>query len=455
MKSVSSPAWHRRARKKRSKARIRIHTARATGFVPSLGDLRLLQRHHSRPAFRELLLLPMGGKSWNKWPKNTNKDREAYEAWDKGYKEPGNYARPPWRLWPGAFASPKAAVRPHYDQIPLQHAKDGRRPPALQEEETPDVILRREVQKALTSARKADHKVRRLREDRQTKEAQWIQFQKDSKAAYLQEKARYENAINQLEEEIQLTIDNGKQASLRIQALAARGPEAIAQAPAEVTDGSWEELLQDSTMTVESGFLRDAMAAAQQVQSAVGGPPLPTDGRLVPPEVAARFLQLALASLPAGGAGVTQPPMQAPTPPEPEGAATTAPTPPPTLAAPAGLDVPYLGSPQPATAAPPGTGTACTHAMASPHSGKPKERRPVKGALIQPVHTPSGAVGLADKLEKKRHAMQPFGVVQNHGQEANIHGPAETISLEEMDTDATEDLSGTRPPDTGQLPPGS
>ena len=51
-----SPAWHRRLRAKRSKARQRIWLRRRHSIAPKTKDLILPAQHHTAPAYKELLV---------------------------------------------------------------------------------------------------------------------------------------------------------------------------------------------------------------------------------------------------------------------------------------------------------------------------------------------------------------------------------------------------------------
>ena len=235
----------------------------------------------------------MGGKQWRQWPKAQGADRNA--AWAPESSKP-----PPWRLWPGAYTASPKATRLHYDQVVVPGYKmPGKQALGAEEEESADFQLRKEVQKALSLARKADLRVRKLREEKQLREAQWLQYQKEARTAFLQEKARFQTAVERLDQEIQQTTTNGKEASAMIQTLVARGPAALPTPAAETeADSGWAELTREEDANMEAGFLRDAMMAARRVSSQQEGPVAPTDGRMVPPEIAAQLLQAVMANLP-------------------------------------------------------------------------------------------------------------------------------------------------------------
>ena len=87
----TSPSWHRRARRRRSLARARIHGAEATGtaYKKIWKDIDLLEKHHTRPAYvtvRKLVDLGMGewlsAKQW--WGRGSGSD-----SYSSGYYAEG------------------------------------------------------------------------------------------------------------------------------------------------------------------------------------------------------------------------------------------------------------------------------------------------------------------------------------------------------------------------------
>ena len=270
----------------------------------------------------------------------------------------------------------------------------------------------REVQKSLSAARKSDNRIRRLKEDRKTKEAQWIQFQKESREAFLLEKQRFTSALAKIDEDIRAATTAGQESADMVQALVLHGMQAKMRKSGQMeeSDGSWEALVNTEEPQMEPGFLRDAVLAAQRMNSAPAT--ATSDGSMVPPEVAARILQVAMSTLaPPNGAPAAPPnagPGQASIPPGLE--PTWANNPGPPLLAPAGPAAPYLGSPSASVPdvpkAPP---AGPTPAPSPPSKSRSQQRLPVKGAPLKTVHTgaPPGA-SLPEKLEAKRGVLFPF-----------------------------------------------
>ena len=137
--AIPSPAWHRRARARRSAARKRVHRARLRGLQPRPADFRLLRAHHSAPRYREdpdLLRSSMG-----------KQDKQAPWKQDQGQGQ-----QRPWSYWRGSWAnSPPAkqdkAQMPKYDQMQLKPAAGAEPIPAPRGEEPDSGDLMRAIQR--------------------------------------------------------------------------------------------------------------------------------------------------------------------------------------------------------------------------------------------------------------------------------------------------------------------
>ena len=157
-------------------------------------------------------------------------------------------------------------MRPQYDQIRLPDRAQRYWKQEEEEEPTSGSELRREIQKALSNARKSDLKVRRLREERRVKEERWKIFQKEAREEFLKEKKRFETALQRIEGEIVAATKSGQDASLMVQNLAVNGMEAKQVPTGEETTEAWDSLIAEEDAPPEPGFLRDAWIAAQQFQ---------------------------------------------------------------------------------------------------------------------------------------------------------------------------------------------
>ncbi|CAE7273381.1 unnamed protein product [Symbiodinium sp. CCMP2592] len=386
----------------------------------------------------------MGGKKWKEgeW-------RDDTAPW---HQEHGRS----YRLWPGSWhASPKARNDPpRYDQVVLQDGKgqEGRRQKEEETVLTETNPLLREVQKALSGARRADGKVRRLREDRCRKEKQWKVFQQQSKAAFVKEEKRYEAALEKIETEIAEATAAGQAASQMIHSLVNHGipTKATEEVPAR---GSWEALLEQEEPPMEPGFLSDALRAAQQARMRCNSDGNHSSGAVAPQEAALKLLRDTLASLPpeiGASLGLGTVPGSSNTAGMVDGSGFGPGA--PTLLAPAGPKEPYASSPSTTTM------DAAIRATTSP-SPQPKvkagNRQPVKGAAIQPVHTSHPSMGLTGKLEAKRSALLPFGGGYKPESEVQIvitePTTAAAAAHESQEDDADEEMGATRAPPAAGL----
>ncbi|CAE7844688.1 unnamed protein product, partial [Symbiodinium microadriaticum] len=211
----------------------------------------------------------------------------------------------PWRLWQGAWsASPKgsggAGSRPRYDQMPLPSDSTAGRAADTDPERAGRGEFMKEIQRIVTTARKADGRVRRLMDERSRREAQWKEFERKSRSDFLEEKHKYVADLQKLEDDIEAAKKQGVDASTEVQQLVATGMRAR-EAPlsAEAPD-DWDTLLTAEGAEAPSGFLQDALAAAERARG--NGPPLPREGggRFLNPTDAARVLAATLAALPPG-----------------------------------------------------------------------------------------------------------------------------------------------------------
>ena len=250
------------------------------------------------------------------------------DGWSSGWQKQHQYRQQeadgrPWRLWPGSWsASPKggggAGSRPRYDQMPLPSEAATGRTADVDPERSGRGEFMKEIQRIVTTARKADGRVRRLVDERARREAQWKEFERKSRSDFLEEKNKYVADLQKLEDDIEAAKKQGLDASTEVQQLVATGMRvrevpSISEAPDD-----WDALLTTEEAAAPSGFLRDALAAAERARG--GGPPIPREGggRFLNPADAARVLAATLAALPPGlgleqFAGQAGPGIEAPT----------------------------------------------------------------------------------------------------------------------------------------------
>ena len=380
-----SPPWHRRLRRQRNKARRRIWVARSEGVFPRFVDLAFLASHHSRPLFKEL----MGGGRRKQWQQEEG-------AW----RQSGGQG---WQLWPGSYAaSPKQAARPippqnlRYDQVQVKGlSKGGRMGNRTEVVEIPDEEATHMdgIQRALTLARKADGKVRKLKEEEELRRAQWKQYVLVMRNAFNKQHKQFEADLRRIGEERTNAASQGQAAAQSVTMIALRGTQ---MQVAEENPGpdAWDEMMisAEEQQMEPQGFLASAMQAAQLAQAP------PTQSRL-------------LAAPPAAAVTPQHCPSSAmPMTPQHQGWAS----PQEMTYGPAVPTDPYMTSPS--MPAPPGLGaeTPVRHG----HRTRPQPYPAEGQAPRVPVHTvvpgmmhaadPTG-VPLAEKLEHRRAHMAANG----------------------------------------------
>ena len=191
-----SPAWHRRRRAARSGARRRIHKAREEGRHPRPRDISYLERHHSRPQYREARRPPghyMGKRGGQQWDGQAWDDYRSYAGWQDKAWEPrsakgkGKNKEPPRKKEENAF--------PAYEdmKIPSHTAAAGQEllPAGLPQPGRGNGGLARHVQRAVNNLRRSETRLRKLGEEEDAAKAKWEQFQQQLKASFITEPGRY------------------------------------------------------------------------------------------------------------------------------------------------------------------------------------------------------------------------------------------------------------------------
>ncbi|CAE7837824.1 unnamed protein product [Symbiodinium sp. CCMP2592] len=205
-----------------------------------------------------------------------SKKQPTWEDQDGGYGHDSSSTG--WHYWRGAYnASPKAppARAPtRYDQQPEKgrgkHGKENTtsvpwRPAA---DDGQPVSVMQAVQKALSATRKADQRIRRLQEEKEKKDKCWKLWKENAKREYAKQKRLYEEDLARIDRELHETADTGAAAAARVQELVLRGQEALQPAVEEVAaDGEWEQLMQAEPTEEPQGYFREALRAAQAVES--------------------------------------------------------------------------------------------------------------------------------------------------------------------------------------------
>ena len=256
---VSSPAWHRNCRRRRSLARLRIKAARSRGLHPPLRELHLLAKHHSRPLFKELGVLrplvrhQMGGKrGWGRGRPQQPQHGSSWQsdsAWDSKQK---------WQIWHGAWSPRNRSWEQRYDQTDVSGA------PALEDGQGAPrggSGLLQAMQKTFNTVKKHDTRLRKIQEEKELRKRQFAKFQEDTKNRFARQQKLYEQDMVRLDSEYQTAMEAGHMAAAQMKALIVGGTPP-AQNETMNTEAAWQALWQNTRAEPpNSDFLREAYAA--------------------------------------------------------------------------------------------------------------------------------------------------------------------------------------------------
>eukprot|EP00439_Symbiodinium_sp_Y106_P068250 s9_g11.t1 len=227
-----------------------------------------------------------GGGGRKKWSQQKQQEWEAWRRSSDGWQRPS---------WTNA----KTTKEERYDsvKVPQAQASAGTSVSVDEVPGTGEGQLHREVQRALTSAKKADMKLRKLQEEKQRRGAQWEAYSKSLKQKYITQRKEYEQDLARIQADMEDALAAGKEASTEVRSLIENGlPRA---APMDETPTGWEELLAQSDDTQVSGFLKDAMAMAQAGRR-VPAVEATSSSALMSREAAARLLAATMLGVPPG-----------------------------------------------------------------------------------------------------------------------------------------------------------
>ena len=224
--------------------------------------------------------------------------RGAERPWKQGSGQdwyPEQHYGRSWQYWPGAWSSPKNkhGIPDRYDQMQVQtlSLSSGRMdeartaPSALGGDGTLAVRdtgeqLRRQVQRALTTSKRCETKMRKLAETKETRQIQWKAWKEQLKASFLKQQQQFEKDQAALETEIATLRSQGEDAAKSMQQLVLHGPAAMeldASVEAAADGGAWDALMSSSASEVPvTDFMRQAYALAQMA--------VQRQGSLCPPE---------------------------------------------------------------------------------------------------------------------------------------------------------------------------
>ena len=178
-----------------------------------------------------------------------------------------------WQLWPGSRHARQQASQQElrYDAMEVSTSQTQ----AKEDADPTDVgsvasQRNRAIQQALTKAKKADGRARKLKEERERREAQWKAFAKSMQARYVRNREQYEADLLRLDEELQATKRQGAEAADLVTAIVT-GQIPEAQDAGMEQDTEWENLIAENDRAPE-GYLQAALQAAARGAPRAGGP---------------------------------------------------------------------------------------------------------------------------------------------------------------------------------------
>ena len=365
--------------------------ARAAGIVPSRKDLALLAGHHGHM-----------GRGYQD---------QSWEGWQSPSRS--------WQLWSGARKqakgkgkqkNPSDAQFPAYDADRKQSGRNGwDRDKDYAVPSSEPAGLTQMLQTSLNGTRKAEQRVISLTEALASREKLWLQYEKDLKAAYQREYARFTKDVERLKDDLQKAkaAQAGARADLLRTFQGHQEPVAAIEDP--MADVMIEQWRGEAAGADAQSVLRRALGAMTGPMSSGASIPPGWEAMLGPPG-------LVPGAVPAGGMPAPasmQPPLvpgvaaagevqMAAVPPRMPEVVDTGTDGNGEYAAAVPRD-PYMlspGNPLPAGAVP----SPSQHYKGADGTRLAVKTRP----RAQPP--PLGSVPLGEKLEAKRHALAPFGL---------------------------------------------
>ena len=266
-----SPTWHRAARKQRSKARKRLHTARSKGQTPAAKDLERLQSHHSQPVYREAQV-PMGKRGQQSW-----EDTARYASWAASSQSsawsgwPAKGKGKQWAEWKDDYHYRAKDSRdfPSYAAMPIL-GKEGGVPhsavePGSEQKLHPGASLAREVQRLVNGVRKSETRYRKAEEELAAEKARWHKFMDKMKKNFIQERSKYRASLGKLEKEMtdqQVAQEAAVQDLQKFLLQPVASPQA--DAATEEANAEWEELMKARKTLGYRDSLRKRLVAEER-----------------------------------------------------------------------------------------------------------------------------------------------------------------------------------------------
>ncbi|CAE7944477.1 unnamed protein product [Symbiodinium sp. KB8] len=207
------------------------------------------------------------GKQWQ---------RSKTDSWQPGRGK--EYGQHQYKYWAGSWSvsprAPKQEVPQNYDQVKIDDARqsglahDQRPWRTPQAEPTGQLATMNAIQKALTTARKADGRIRKLMDDKARKQKQWERWVQDQRANYAKQKRQFQHDLEKIDVELAQAEDIGTNAAAKVKDVILRGPEALEtdEGTIETEAREWESLMSEAMSLEPAGFYQEAYLAAQQLQ---------------------------------------------------------------------------------------------------------------------------------------------------------------------------------------------
>ena len=131
---------------------------------------------------------------------------------------------------------------------------------------TPDTLLK-DLQSCVNGARKAEARVKKLRQDRQQRLLQWKTYQREVKAEFLKQHARHQQNLEQIEADLVKALAGQDEARSRVRAAAlsaGQDADVVELPPAVEAEDPWVSFLgeEDASMADEDEALRAVLARA-------------------------------------------------------------------------------------------------------------------------------------------------------------------------------------------------
>ena len=227
----------------------------------------MLFEHHATPLEQKRriqLCFPtrMGKKGQGEWKgatwqRQSGSQQQSWSYWDGSWKnrQPRqqnqfpDYGQTQIDVWNGATEQ--------------QHPEEGE---SEQDQQGLSVYMK-ELQKALTACRKSDGKLRKLQENKQLKERQWLQYQADLKKKYVEQNRAFNKDMESYAQEMAQAMAASKAAVDRVQELAAGGVGASRPMEqdfpltTQAEEDAWQDLMQGPDASGSSAVAQDDLLA--------------------------------------------------------------------------------------------------------------------------------------------------------------------------------------------------